>query len=134
MAESVASGESDHTLVTQFVDLPIVHAEQIFEHIYRVFSKLGTQMLDLTWRFRQFGNHGGHNDRLPCLLFINGDEIPTGVKLTVAEDVGDIVQRPGRRSSGITALKHLLAVKDPHQSLTISLTSWQFSSRVFCSP
>src|SRR5208283_72593 len=37
----------DHILVAQFVDLTIIHAEQIFEHICGVLSKFGTQVADL---------------------------------------------------------------------------------------
>src|SRR3974377_1527975 len=89
----------DHTLVAQFINLTVVHTKQIFEHIYRVLSELGAQVPDLTRCFRQSGNHGRYNDRLSCFLFIHGDEIAAGVELTVAENVADIVQRPGWCSS-----------------------------------
>src|SRR5271166_702057 len=107
------TGKLDHALVAQFINLTVVYAKQILEHLYRVLSELGAQVPDLTRCFRQSGNHGRYNDRLSCFLFIHGDEIAAGVELTVAENVGDIVQRPGWCSSRIATLKYLLASQGP---------------------
>src|SRR5512132_216697 len=102
---------SNHSLFAQAREVVVSEAEQALQHLVGVLAERRAEAVDTARRFRQARNDVGEDHRLALVADIEGDEIAARVKLPVAEDVGNVVERSGRRVVGVAALQQVGAAQ-----------------------